>query len=259
MFEEFFSELEKIPNYENYLYSFILMFPRFAGFVIIAPIFNRKDFPGLAKVSFVAIMSIVFLGYFENTPPPPDTSFFLSILLNFVFGMLIGFVVLAIFETIRAAGEMVNMQMGMQSAVMFDQNSKSQTSVMGRFFTYLGTVIFIHIGGFFWMFMAFERGFDIFPLYGTSIPLQEIVNLDYMIFLTGNILFIGLQIASPVVITTLCQDLILGIISKTAPQVNVFQLSFLFKPLVGSLIMLIIFPLVTNSIVDYFYYYSKIY
>ena len=109
------------------------------------------------------------------------------------------------------------------------------------------------------MFLAFQRGFEVFPLYGTSIPLKEIVNLDYMIFLTGNVLFIGLQLAAPVVITTLCQDLILGIISKVAPQINVFQLSFLFKPLVGTLIMLIILPLLSNAIIDYFHYYSKIF
>ncbi len=259
MFEEIFSELEKIPNYENYLYAGILMFPRFLGFIIIAPALSRKEVPHLVKLAFAIMLTVIFLGNFENVAPPPETSFFLAILLNFIFGLLIGFIALTIFETIRAAGEMVNMQMGMQSSIMFDQNSKSQTSIMGRFFMHLGTVIFIHIGGLFWIFLAFKRGFDIFPLYGTSIPLQEIVNLDYMIYLTGNILLIGMQIASPVIITTLCQDLILGIISKTAPQVNVFQLSFLFKPLVGSIIMLITLPLVVSSIIDYFHYFARIY
>jgi len=259
MFEEIFKELEKIPDYENYLYAAMLIFPRFLGFIVIAPVFNRKDIPSMAKLGFAIMMTVAFLGNFEHTAPPAETSFFLSIFLNFIFGLLIGFIALTIFETIRAAGEMVNMQMGMQSSVMFDQNSKNQSSVMERFFMYLGTVIFIHIGGLFWIFIAFKRGFDIFPLYGTSLPLQEVVNLNYVIYLTGNVLFIGLQLASPIIITTLCQDLILGVISKTAPQVNVFQLSFLFKPVIGSLIMLIILPLIANSIVDYFYYYAKIY
>lgn len=253
------SAIEKIPNFQNYLYAGMLLFPRFVGFAIIAPILSRKDVPQLVKVSFAIMMTIFFLGTFEEVPPPQDIQFVLSIGLNFLFGFLIGFVARTIFETIRAAGEMVNMQMGMQSAVMFDQNSKSQTGVMGRFFLYLGTVIFIHIGGMFWLFLAFQRGFDIFPLYGTSLPIAEVASIDYLVFITGNILFIGLQIASPVVITTLCQDLVLGIISKTAPQINVFQLSFLFKPLVGAIIMMIILPLTINTIVEYFYYYAKIY
>ena len=52
--------------------------------------------------------------------------------------------------------------------------------------------------------------------------------MDYLVKMTSNVLYMGLQIASPVLLATLGQDIILGVISKTAPQVNVFQLSFLF-------------------------------
>ncbi len=257
--DKFIEEITKLPDYENYFYAAMLLFPRFTGFILAAPVFNRKDIPKLIKLSFVVILTIIFLPIFKDTQPPAETSFFLSIVLNFVFGFLIGYIAAVIFETITAAGEMVNMQMGMQSSTMFDQAAGGQISVMGKFFMYLGTVIFIHIGGLFWLFIAFKRGFDVFPIYGSSLPLNEFINLDYVIFLTGNVLFIGLQLAAPVVITTLCQDLILGIISKVAPQINVFQLSFLFKPLVGTAIMLIILPLMANTIIEYFHYYSKIY
>lgn len=257
--EEIFEALSKIPGYENYFYAGILLFHRFAGFMLLAPVVSRKDIPKLLKVSFVFLMTITFLPLFQNTPPPADFSFFLGIVLNFVFGILIGFMARVIFETVVAAGEMANMQMGMQSSMMFDSSSGKQVSVIGKFFMHLGSVIFVHIGGLYWIFLAFLRGFEIFPLYGITIPLQEIVNLNYMIYLTGNVLFIGLQMASPIVITTLCQDLILGIISKVAPQINVFQLSFLFKPVIGTLILLIILPLMANTIVEYFHYYSQIY
>ncbi len=257
--EQILEALNKIPHFENYFYAGIMLFPRFTGFILAAPVFNRRDFPKMVKLGFIFMLTITFLPFFKDTYPPAESSFLLGILLNFIFGFLIGFMAAVIFETIAAAGEMVNMQMGMQSSMMFDPSAGGQVSVMGRFFAYLGTVIFIHIGGLFWIFLAFKRGFEVFPLYGTALPLQEIVNLDYIIFLTGNVLFIGLQLAAPVVITTLCQDLILGIISKVAPQINVFQLSFLFKPLIGTLIMLIILPLLANTIVEYFHYYSRIY
>lgn len=257
--DDIFEALNKIPNFENCLYAGLLIFPRFAGFFIAAPIFNRKDVSYFIKLGLMLIMTISFVPFFKNTTPPADTSFFLSILLNFVFGALIGYMAAVIFETIVAAGEMVNMQMGLQSSVMFDPNAGGQTSVMGRFFMYFGTVIFIHIGGLYWLILAFMRGFEVFPIYGTAIPLKEIVDLNYIIYLTGNVLFIGLQLSAPIVITTLCQDIILGIISKIAPQINVFQLSFLFKPVVGTIIMLIILPLLANTIIDYFNYYSKIF
>jgi flagellar biosynthetic protein FliR len=158
-----------------------------------------------------------------------------------------------------AAGDMVNLQMGLSASSLFDPSTREQTSDIGKFFGFLSTVIFINAGGLYWMFAAFERGFAVFPLYNTVIPLDKILNINYLILLTSNVLFIGLQIAAPVLIATLAMDIILGIISKTAPQVNVFQLSFLFKPLLGVAILIIIMPLLMNVINDFFVSYSGIY
>ena len=89
--------------------------------------------------------------------------------------------------------------------------------------------------------------------------MDRLINKEYLVTLTSNVLYIGLQIASPVLLATLGQDLILGIISKTAPQVNVFQLSFLFKPVLGAAILLWIMPVIVNVINDYFMSYARIF
>ena len=102
-------------------------------------------------------------------------------------------------------------------------------------------------------------GFEVFPLYASSIPLDKLVNMDYLIKMTSNVLYMGLQIASPVLLATLGQDIILGVISKTAPQVNVFQLSFLFKPVFGAAIMVWILPMLINIITDYYQSYTNIF
>ena len=109
------------------------------------------------------------------------------------------------------------------------------------------------------MLRALMRSFEIFPMYSSTIPLSQLVNMDYLIEMSSNVLFMGLQIASPVLLATLGQDIILGIISKTAPQVNVFQLSFLFKPVLGAAIMIWILPMLVNVISDYFLSYSNIF
>ena len=251
--------LNQIPDFNEYCGTGVLIFARILAFSAIAPVFNRKDIPMIVKISFSLLLTLCFIGLVDDVVPPKNASFTVCIVLNVVFGSLLGFVARTIFQTIESAGEIMNMQMGLQSAVMFDPNAKSQVSIIGKLFMYLSTVIYIKIGGLYWLFGAFKRGFDLFPLYATTIPLDKFVNLDQMVVLTGNVLFIGLQIASPVLLVTLCQDVILGIISKTAPQINVFQLSFVFKPVVGVAILIIILPLLINSITDYFVYYQKIF
>jgi flagellar biosynthetic protein FliR len=211
------------------------------------------------KISLAFLMTISLVGILHPSAPPAGTSLVLSVFLNLVFGTIIGFAAQAIFSALSAAGDMMNMQMGLSASTMLDPSTKSQSSVMGVFFTLFGTIIFMNMGGLFWLFNAFKRSFDVFGLYGTSIPLSHIISIDYLVLITSNILYVGLQIAAPVLLATLGQDIILGIISKTAPQVNVFQLSFLFKPVMGVGILLVILPMLVNVINDYFTYFANIY
>ena len=83
--------------------------------------------------------------------------------------------------------------------------------------------------------------------------------MKYLVQITSNVLYMGLQIASPILLATLGQDIILGIISKTAPQVNVFQLSFLFKPVMGAAILIWILPMLMDVINQYFITYANIF
>lgn len=259
MLENVLALFKHFPEFNAALGAGLLIFTRLLGFIVSAPILSRKDVPMLVKVGLAVILTTIFVSLLHPGPPPAGFPVTLGIVLNFVFGMLIGYIASVIFATIGAAGDMINMQMGLSASMIFDPNTREQVSIMGKLFSFLATLIFIHIGGLYWLVEAFQRGFDIFPIYGLSIPLDHIINVKYLILLTGNVLLIGLQVAAPVLLATLAMDVILGIISKTAPQINVFQISFLFKPVLGFAIMVIVLPMLMDIITDYFTYYSKLY
>ena len=172
---------------------------------------------------------------------------------------MIGYLAQLILLAVDAGADMINMQMGLSSAMVLDPTTSSQVSILTRVMSLLGVLIFMHIGGVYWLVRAFLRSFEIFPLFATSLPLKELVNMNYLIKMSSNVLFMGLQIASPVLLATLGQDIILGVISKTAPQVNVFQLSFLFKPVFGAAIMVWILPMLLDVISNYFLTYANIF
>ncbi len=259
MIEKYLTLLQEIPEFNNNIQAGLIIFSRFIGFVKYAPVLNRKDIPIMIKTAFALIMTVSFVIILQPEKLPEGSSLFLAILLNLIFGVFIGYLAQVIFSVAVAAGDIINMQMGLSSAMMFDQSAKEQSSLVGRFFRFFATIIFIHVGGVYWLFLAFDRTFEIFPIYSTSFMLYEEFHIDYLIKLTGNILTVGLQIASPVLLTTLCQDVVLGTISKTAPQVNVFQLSFIFKPAVGAFVILFTVRTLANVIADYYVYYQKIF
>ena len=257
--EQIFLELMKMfPLMNAYLAGGIFIFARLLGFVRFAPVFNRKEMPGMIKIALVLLLTIILTGVVKPQVTIIENSFMLSLVLNMVVGAMLGYVAQLILLAIDAGGDMVNMQMGLSSAMVLDPTTSSQVSIVGKLFSFLGIIIFIQLGGVYWLLTSLIHSFDIFPLDGTLVPLVELVNLDYVVKMSSNVLYMGLQIASPILLATLGQDIILGVISKTAPQVNVFQLSFLFKPVLGAAIMVWILPMLVNIITDYFISYSHI-
>ncbi len=260
MLDVILSEFPKyFPEVNNILASGIPIFARVAGLMRTTPFLQRTEIPMIGKVGFALIFTVMLSMFLKPEVPPQNFSMVYSIIVNFLCGALLGFIVNCIVKAIESGGDMINMQQGVSSATIMDPTTSSQISIMGRIFGLLGLIIFIEIGGVYWTFNAFIRSFEIFPVYATAIPLDEIVNMPYLIKITSNVLYIGLQIASPVLIATLGQDIILGIISKTAPQVNVFQMSFLFKPCLGSAILVVVLPTIFNVISDYFMSFSNIF
>jgi len=253
------AELMKMfPMLNANLAAGIMVFARLIGFARLAPVFNRKEIPSMVKLSLVFLLTLVITPFVKPDSLMMMDSMFLSIVLNIVVGALIGYMAQLIVLAVDAGADMINMQMGLSSAMVLDPTTSSQVSILGKVMSLFGILVFIHLGGIYWLIRALMRSFEIFPIYATSIPLEQIVNMPYLISMSSNVLYMGLQIASPVLLATLGQDIILGVISKTAPQVNVFQLSFLFKPVLGAAIMIWILPMLLNIITDYFLSYANI-
>ncbi len=253
-------ELMKMyPMLSVYMTAGCLMFARIMGFIRTAPVFNRKEIPGMVKLALGFLLTLLLTGLIKPDVTLTQENFVLSLGLNFIAGALVGFVAQLICMAVDAGGDMINMQMGLSSAMIMDPTFGSQVSIMSRIFSLMGVLIFIQLGGVYWIIQALIRSVEIFPLGVMTLPLDRIVNMDYLIKISSNVLFMGLQIASPVLLATLGQDIILGTISKTAPQVNVFQLSFLFKPVFGAAILIWIMPMLINVISDYFMSYAKIF
>lgn len=260
MLDTILNEFPKyFPEVNNIIAAGIPVFARVAGMMRTAPFLQRSEIPMIAKTGFTLIFTIILLMFLKPAVPSQDVSVVYSIVVNYMCGAIIGFIINCIVKAIESGGDMINMQQGVSSATIMDPTTSSQISIMGRIFSLIGLIIFLEIGGAYWTFNAFIRSFEIFPIYAYAIPMEDIINMPYLVKITSNVLYIGLQIASPVLIATLGQDIILGIISKTAPQVNVFQMSFLFKPGLGAAILIVVMPHLLNVICDYFESFSTIF
>jgi len=249
----------QMPHINMALGAGIAVFARMTGFIRYAPVFNRSEIPNMVKLSIALLFTIIITTFLHPSLPPQGVGLTYAVVVNYVCGAIIGFVANCIVQVVSAGGDIMNMQMGLSSAMVLDPTSQTQVSILGKLFALFGIILFIDIGGVYWLLEAFIKSFQVFPMYGTAIPIEQFASIQHLSEITSNILFFGLQIASPVLLATLGQDIILGLISKTAPQVNVFQLSFLFKPVLGAAIIMLILPIFQNVIKDYFWSFASIF
>src|SRR5574344_567908 len=202
MIEAILSDFGKyFPQIASVFTSGLYVFVRLLGFMRFAPVFNRKEIPSMIKTSLAVILAVILVMVIKPGPIPQGNSLILSLVLNFVFGSMLGFIAHCIFEIVSAAGDMINMQMGLSSAMVMDPTTQSQISIMGKFFSLLGIIIFISVGGLYWLINGFVHSFSLMGVYANALPLKDI-SIDYITQITSNILFVGLQIAAPVLLAT---------------------------------------------------------
>ena len=146
---------QMFPKINTYLMAGALVFARMIGFFRFCPIFNRKDFPSLVKIPFALIVTIFIVPFLspEKCLTHCD-SFALSLLLNVVVGAMIGYMAQLITIAIDCGAEMINMQMGLSSATALDPTTSAQVSILTKMISLMGILIFIHLGGIYWLFKA---------------------------------------------------------------------------------------------------------
>ena len=152
------------PEFDRWFSAGFIVFARLLGFIRFAPIFNRKEIAGLVKLALVFILTIMLTPLLKPAAPPAGISPLLLLLLNFAVGAIIGYIAQLLILAIEAGGDMINTQMGLSSAMVMDPTTNSQTSILSRVITLLGIIIFIELGGFYWMINALIRSFEVFRL-----------------------------------------------------------------------------------------------
>ncbi len=144
-------------------------------------------------------------------------------------GLCLGMVTLFISQCFIVAGQVVAMQTGLGFASLVDPVSGTNTPVVGQFFTVLCTLVFFSINGHLLFFNLILESFTTLPM-GSFIPTQSMHDL---MFFFGSMFTAGLAMSISAICTMLVVNFTLGVMTKAAPQLNVFSLGFAITMIVG--------------------------
>jgi flagellar biosynthetic protein FliR len=217
-----------------------LMLPlaRVLGMISSAPLFSNGAVPLRIRVGFGLAASMAVIPVLPPAPPiDPGSGLGLAVFAQQIFiGIAIGFVMRLVFAAVDLAGELIGLQMGLSFATFFDPESNGQTAVLSEFMSLLSTLIFLALGGHLMMIEALVRSFEWLPI--REAPVQALGWAE--VAGTGALLFAaGLLLSLPLITALLITNIAMGVLTRAAPQINLFAVGFPITMTAGFVVLLL--------------------
>lgn len=213
---------------------------RILGMFAVAPVFGHTAVPAQVKVGLAIMLTLAVM---PTMPALPAFEIFslnglLVLVEQLIIGLAIGFSMQLVFSAVDLAGQVIGMTMGLGFASFFDPNTHGQSTVISQFLMMLTMMVFLSLDGHLLMVTAVAESFTSMPiaLNGAGISPMKIVTWGQTVFSTG------LLLALPAVAALLLTNMALGILTRTAPQLNIFGIGFPITLGMGLLIILLTLP-----------------
>ena len=210
-------------------------FVRILALIMVAPIFGEKEVLNRTKIGLaLVIVMLLPLPHFDENIKIYSLTGIWIIAQQIMIGVLIGFTMQLAFITVRIAGELIGMQMGLGMATFFDPVGGPSTSVLSRLINIIALLIFLSLDGHLWLLYGISNSFDIVPIRLMSLPANSYLSLIEI----SNQLFInGIMLALPLMTLLLIINISLGLLNRITPQLSIFVVGYPLTLLLG-LIML---------------------
>jgi len=220
--------------------SFLWPLTRILGLIAIAPVFGNASIPVIVKISFGVVLTLIVAPTLQNLPhiDPLTLAGMMILVQQFIIGIAMGFTIQIVFAAVDLAGNIIGMTMGLGFASFYDPQTNGTTPAISQFLSLIATILFLSLNMHLVVLSTLVDSFNTIPI-GTSLAPDAMKN----IVMTGSTVFSsGLQLALPVITALLVTNIALGILTRAAPQLNLFGIGFPITMTVGFLMIFIIIP-----------------
>ncbi len=220
----------------TWIASLLWPLTRILGLVASAPLFGHNSFPRSAKVGLGVLLAMIIAPTVPAVPAadPFSMAGLMILVQQLLIGVAMGFSMRIVFAAVEMAGEVASMTMGLGFATVFDPQSRGRSSAVSQFVALLATMAFLSVNGHLVLLEVLAESFVSLPISETPMSgtmALQVVRWASIIFKTG------LQLALPIVAALLITTVALGILTRAAPQLNIFGIGFPISLGVGLLLL----------------------
>jgi flagellar biosynthetic protein FliR len=220
----------------------ILIFIRVSALMATGPVFSNEAVQPTVKIFLSALLAALMTIAFGNDQPDIDVHLWVFaglVIKEIIVGIAIGYTANMVFQAIRFAGGLLDLDIGFQTALIFDSSADVPT-LIGELKYMIALMVFFGLNGHHFLIEAVFASIRALPVGEFAMTGNALTTIIRLITLVS---IIALKIAAPVLSATFITNIGLALLSKAAPQLNVFALSMQMKVIVGLLALFFTIPL----------------
>lgn len=228
------------------LLGFALILTRVSTFLMILPLFSWKSIPDVIKISISFLISFIFLTVTPIRIDAGNISVLPAIFMlinEFIYGLALGLIINLLFSVVRFGMEIAEREMGMNMAEALDPLTDEPAQPLSQIIELIFILLFLGVNGHHTFILTLSKSYEAFPA-GTIPSIPVLLNgvVD-----AGSLMFIaGLRLAAPMLAASMILIIIMAILSRLMPEMNILFLSFPIRIGLGILMISAFIPLITG-------------
>jgi flagellar biosynthetic protein FliR len=217
-------------QWSSFLAAMTLVLVRVSGMVAFAPFFSSTALPLRAKGVFVGAVAFLLAPLVAALPNAHATLSFPALIGELAVGLLYGLTLTLLNEILLFAGQIAGAQFSFSMVNLLDPTSSIQTPLLGELFQLMGTLVLLGAGLDRILLASMVRSFHASPLGGFALaPLSAL----RIVQAAGGVFFAAMELAAPVLASTLLVEVAIALLGKLSPQLPVMNLTVPLKTLTG--------------------------
>lgn len=226
---------------------FVLIFCRWAGMIMLTPVFGARGVPPLIRLALALGLSLIVYPILVPTITPFTggiTAYSAILFKEILVGLTFGFILNLITHIMVGAGELIDFQLGFIMGSTIDPVFGNRSFIAGNFLLILTTMILLATNTHHLMIAALVKSYNYIPINPIHIPNSS----EYFIKTTGQTILLSLQISMPIYGSLLIANVGVGLLAKAVPQLNLLNLFFPVKIIFGLIVFYLTITLLGNEV-----------
>jgi len=233
------------------LLGFVLVLTRISAFVLVAPVFSWKSIPARIKVAMTVLMAIFFSLIAPSGITAGQISTVEAVLLmayEATYGFALGLVAAILFAPVKLSGRIIERQMGLAMAEILDPLTGERSQPVGGLLEMIFVVLFLSANGHHLLLSILSHSYETFPV--GCIPTMAVLTTG-VIKAGSTMLIVGLKLAAPILAAFLLLMVVLAVLARIMPDMNILFISLPLRVGMGLLLMAIFLPFIYSFVSEF--------